>query len=141
MLGAAVKLDLERHMVGGEIVDHVAELERIVGILGAVQDQVHALGVLGPALLVAAERAVDRDIGGERRAGRAELDADRAAEAVADERDPCDASTIGILDHRIEPGLRPCFHQRAVLPQTVVCATISSTFFGSMPYMSVANTT
>src|SRR5262249_46324828 len=70
--------------------------------------------VLGPSCLVVAERAVDRDICNERCAGGPELNADRAAKAVADERD------LGRVDHRaldegIEPRLGPRTHQRAVL--------------------------
>src|SRR5262245_18415273 len=73
--GAAVYLELEAHVRTTQFVDHAVDgRERIALVLGAVQDQVHSLDVLGPSRLVAAERAVDRDIGGERRTGCAELD-------------------------------------------------------------------
>ena len=79
MRRAAIKLDLERPLRGFQLIDHMAELDRIVRILGAVQDEKHTLGIPRPAGGVTAERAMDRDIGGERRAGRPELDADRTA--------------------------------------------------------------
>src|SRR5580700_7831026 len=84
---AAVHLDLERRLRCLQLVDHMAELDRIVRVLGAVQDEEHALGILRPAGGVTAERAMDRDIGSERRAGRPEIDAYRTAEAVADQSD------------------------------------------------------
>src|SRR3984893_17461541 len=84
---AAVKLDFERRLRSFQLVDHMAELDWIVRVLGAVQDEKHALGILRPARGVAAERAMDRNIGKERCAGRPELDAYRTAEAIADQSD------------------------------------------------------
>src|SRR5258705_12806965 len=67
--GAAIDLVLERYLGGAQFLDHlVDDGERKAWVLGAVEDQVHALGILGPAGGVIAERAMDRDIGGERRA-------------------------------------------------------------------------
>ena len=101
-------------LIAERYVDHIADGVDIAFRLGAVKDQVHTFGVLRPSCVVVAERAVDRDICNERRAGCPELNADRAAKAVADERD------IGrvyhrVLDERIEPRLGPRTHQRAVL--------------------------
>src|SRR5262249_45101795 len=87
MRRAAVKLAFERLLRSFQVVDHMAELDRIVRALGAVQDEKQALGILRPAGGVTAERAMDRDIGSERCAGRAELDAYRTAEAIADQSD------------------------------------------------------
>src|SRR5262249_60452493 len=68
--GAAVDLELERHLGGAQLVDHAVDRgERKALVLGAVQDQGHAFDGLGPARCVVAERAVDRDVGEERRAG------------------------------------------------------------------------
>src|SRR6202166_4228829 len=66
MRRAAVKLDFERRLRSFQLVDHMAELDWIVRVLGAVQDEKHALGILRPAGGVTAERAMDRDIGKER---------------------------------------------------------------------------
>jgi len=115
MAGAAVDLQLEGDLPSAQLLDHAVDRgEWIAFVFGAVKDQVHTFGVLRPSCLVVAERAVDRDICNERCTGCPELNADRAAKAVADERD------IGrvnhwVLDERIEPRLGPRTHQRAVL--------------------------
>src|SRR3989441_10091341 len=68
--GAAVDLVLEGELRAAQLVDQTVDRrERKARILGAVQDQEHALGVRGPSRRAVAERAVNRDIGGERRAG------------------------------------------------------------------------
>src|SRR6266850_7488615 len=93
---AAVDLILEGDLRGAQLLDQAVDRrQRIARVLGAVQDQEHALRVRRPSRRAVAERAVNRDIRNERRAGRREFDADPAAEAVADERDP------GGVDHRI----------------------------------------
>ena len=85
MGGAAVNFQLEGDFRGTQLLDHLIDhRERIALVLGAVQDQEHALGVFCPTGRMVAERAVDRNVRHERRTGRAELDADGAAEAVAD---------------------------------------------------------
>ena len=136
---AAVKLDLERRLGGFELIDHMAELDRKVRVLGAVQDEKHALGILRPAGGVTAERAMDRDIGRERRAGRPELDADRAAEAIADQRDARGVDQR-LLGESSKPAWVRAFMSARSLRNISVCAMISSRFFGSMPNMSVAKT-
>src|SRR5262249_19928303 len=86
--GAAIDLVLKGDLRDPQFLDHLVDHRQwIAFVLGAVQDQEHALGVLRPSGRVVAERAVDRDIRHELRTGRAELDTDRAAETVADERD------------------------------------------------------
>src|SRR6266699_6383025 len=103
--GAAVDFELERDLRGAQLIDHLADhRERIALVLCAVQDQEPALGVLRPSRGVVVERAVDRDICQQRRAGRAELDANVAAEAVADERDLRGVDHRA-LEKRIEPRL------------------------------------
>src|SRR5258706_13670085 len=94
--GAAVDLVLEGDLRAAQLLDETVDRrERKASILGAVQDQEHALGVRRPSRRAVAERAVNRDVRSERRAGRREFDADPAAETVADERDPRG------VDHRI----------------------------------------
>src|SRR5262249_46245825 len=113
--GAAVDLQLEGNLPGAQLLDHTVDCgEWIAFVFGAVQDQVHAFGVLRPSCLVVAERAVDRDICNERCAGCPELNANRAAKAVADERD-LGRVDDRVLDEGIEPRLGPRTHQRAVL--------------------------
>src|SRR5215468_2091428 len=113
--GAAIDLQLERDLPDTQFLDHAVDRsEWIAFVLSAVQDQIHAFGVLRPSFLVVPERAVDRDICNEWGAGCPELNAHCAAKAVADERD------LGRIDHRvldegIEPRLGPRTHQRAVL--------------------------
>src|SRR5882762_5383571 len=93
---AAVDLVLEGELRAAHLLDQAVDRrERKALILGAVQDQEHALGVRRPSRRAVAERAVNRDVRGERRTGRREFDADPAAETVADERDPRG------VDHRI----------------------------------------
>src|SRR6267154_882219 len=112
---AAVDLVLEGELRAAHLLDQPADRrERKALVLGAVQDQEHALRVRRPSGRAVAERAVYRDVRSERRAGSREFDAYAAAEAVADERDP------GGIDHRvpdedIERRLGPRAHQRAVL--------------------------
>jgi hypothetical protein len=60
------------------------------------------------------ERAVDRDIPDQRRTSGAELDADRPAEAIADQRD-LGGVDRRVLDQRIERSLGARPHQRTVL--------------------------
>src|SRR5438874_645328 len=87
--GAAVDLVLEGNLRAAQLLDQAVDRrERKARILGAVQDQEHALRVRRPSRRAVAERAVNRDVRDERRAGRREFDAHPAAEAVADERDP-----------------------------------------------------
>src|SRR2546428_10816396 len=87
--GAAVDLVLEGELRAAQLFDQAVDRgERKARILGAVQDQEHALGVRRPSRCAVAERTVNRDIRSERRAGCREFDAYPAAEAVADERDP-----------------------------------------------------
>src|SRR5712671_2759234 len=95
---AAVDLVLEGELRAAHLLDQpVDRRERKALILGAVEDQEHAPGVRRPSRRAVAERAVNRDVRGERRAGRREFDADPAAEAVADERDPAGVDH-GVLD-------------------------------------------
>src|SRR5262245_22014601 len=65
--GTAVDLELEGHLGAAQLLHHLVDRrERIALVLGAVQDQEHALGVLRPAFFMIAERPVDRDIGRKR---------------------------------------------------------------------------
>src|SRR5438093_12912553 len=113
--GAAVDLVLEGNLRAAQLVDQTVDCrERKARVLGAVQDQEHALGVRRPSRCAVAERAVNRDIRNERRAGRREFDADPAAEAVADERDPGGVDH-GVLGEDIERRLGARAHQRSVL--------------------------
>src|SRR5262249_31871677 len=74
--GAAVDLQLERDLPDTQFLDHTVDRsEWIAFVLSAVQDQIHAFGVLRPSFLVVAERAVDRDICNEWGAGGPELNA------------------------------------------------------------------
>src|SRR5437899_8454063 len=80
--GAAVDLILEGDLRAAHLLDQTVDRrERKAHILGAVQDQEHALGVRRPSRRAVAERAVNRDIRSERRAGCREFDAYPAAEA------------------------------------------------------------
>src|SRR5216117_1939713 len=113
--GAAVDLVLEGELRAAQLLDQAVDgRERIARILGAVQDQEHALGVRRPSRRAVAERAVNRDVRNERRAGRREFDAYPAAEAVADERDPGGVDH-GVPDEGIERRLGARAHQRPVL--------------------------
>src|SRR2546428_13371713 len=113
--GAAVDLVLEGELRAAHLLDQTVDRrQRKARILGAVQDQEHALGVRRPSRRAVAERAGSRDIRSERRAGRREFDADPAAEAVADERDPRGVDH-SVLDEDVERRLGPRAHQRAVL--------------------------
>src|SRR2546423_10154426 len=87
--GAAVDLVLEGELRAAQLLDQAVDgRERKAHVLGAVQDQEHALRVRRPSRRAVAERAGYRDVRNERRAGRREFDAYPAAEAVADDRDP-----------------------------------------------------
>src|SRR5207237_6306347 len=93
---AAVDLQLEGDLRAAQLLDQTVDrCERKAHILGAVQDQEHSLGVCRPSRRAVAERAMNRYIRSEGRAGCPEFDAYPAAEAVADERDP------GGVDHRV----------------------------------------
>src|ERR1700686_5424552 len=96
----------------------MAELDWIVRVLGAVQDEKHALGILRPARGVTAERAMDRDIGNDRRAGRPELDAYRTPEAIA-ARDEALGIDQRLLGKSIEAGLSARRHERAILGEHI----------------------
>src|SRR5467141_3883283 len=77
---AAVDLILEGNLRTAQLLDQTVDRrERKAHILGAVQDQEHALGVCRPSRRAVAERAVNRYIRSERRAGRREFDAYAAA--------------------------------------------------------------
>src|SRR6266545_4492275 len=113
--GAAVDLQLEGDLRAAQLLDQAVDRgERKAHVLGAVQDQEHTLGARRPSRRAVAERAVYRDIRGERRAGRPEFDAYPAAEAVADERDP-GGFDHRVLDEDIERRLGARAHQRPVL--------------------------
>src|SRR5262245_19650204 len=61
--GAALDLVLERKLGGAQLLDQAVDRgERKACVLGAVQDQEHALGVCCPARRAVAERAMNRDI-------------------------------------------------------------------------------
>src|SRR4029077_2755897 len=65
-----------------------------------------------------AERAMDRDIGNERCAGRPELDAYRTAEAIADQSD-ARAVDQRLLGESIEAGSSARPHERAILAEHI----------------------
>src|SRR6266850_7767992 len=68
--GAAVDLVLEGKLRAAQLIDQAVDgRERKAHVLGAVQDQEHALGVRRPTRRAVAERAVNRDIRCERRTG------------------------------------------------------------------------
>src|SRR6266702_5397091 len=65
--GAAVDLVLEGDLRTAQLLDQAVDRrERKAHVLGAVQDQEHALGVRRPSRRAVAERAVYRDVGSER---------------------------------------------------------------------------
>src|SRR6266700_6936813 len=68
--GAAVDLQLKGDLRTAQLLDQTVDRrERKAHILGAVQDQEHALGVRRPSRRAVAERAVNRAVRSERRAG------------------------------------------------------------------------
>ena len=93
--GAAVDLELEREFCAAQLLHHlVDDGKREALVLGRAGSGT-CPWPSAPIRRGGRGTRPDRDIGDERRAGRAQLDADRAAEAVADERD------LGRVDHRV----------------------------------------
>ena len=68
MAGAAIELHLEFDLGLAELLVNLGYFfERVGHVFGAMQDQELALGILRPSGRMTEERAVDRNVGGERR--------------------------------------------------------------------------